>query len=310
MQFGGRIVDTAGYVAHRPISRSCSRVIGAGASGTEVASAFGRLGTEVILLEALDQVLPLEDPEIARSCEREIDKQNVTIVTGAKMRTPRGRRGREDRRGGRDAEVDYLVIAAGRATDIEGLGLDDAGLETDERGLIEVDGALRTTIKGIWAIGDLVRGPAPAHKASDEGIIAVEDAAGMHTHPIAYPDIPAVTFCYHRSARSGSPRRRPRSPATTWWRQGPDRRRRRAARLRQPRRDDEDRGEKLYGELLGGQHRSAKAANLIEELVIARNLEGGYPEVARFDPSAPGVRRGRDGSRPRHGRLANPRLSR
>ncbi len=77
--------------------------------------------------------------------------------------------------GQESAEVDYLVIAAGRGADVEGLGLAEAGVELDDRGLVQVDGALRTTRAGVYAIGDLVPGPALAHKASDEGIIAAED---------------------------------------------------------------------------------------------------------------------------------------
>ncbi len=93
-------------------------------------------------------------------------------------------------------EAQWLVIAAGRGPDVEGLGLDAAGVKLTESGLVEVDGALRTSVKGVWAIGDLVPGPALAHKASDEGFIAAEDIAGLPTHPIAYPDIRA-----RRSAR-------------------------------------------------------------------------------------------------------------
>ena len=128
------------------------------------------------------------------------------------------------------------------APDVEGLGLDEAGVELDEHGLIKVDGALRTSRRGVYAIGDLVHGPALAHKASDEGIIAVEDAAGLETHPIAYIDIPRATFCTPNvgslradrgaGARAGLRRRR---------RQGPVRRRRRRHRLRRPQRHDQDR---------------------------------------------------------------------
>src|SRR5204862_2224804 len=98
--------------------------------------------------------------------------------------------------GGEQAEVEWLVIAAGRGPDVDALGLADAGVEVDEKtGLLKVDGAMRTSASGIYAIGDLVHGPALAHKASDEGVIAVEDAAGLETHPIAYVDIPRATFC-------------------------------------------------------------------------------------------------------------------
>ena len=124
-------------------------MIGAGASGTEVASAFGRLGTDVILLEALDQILPLEEKEIAKATAKEIGKQNVKIVTGANVENvdDSGDAVKIDV-GGETHEVDLVCIAAGRGADVEGLGLDDAGIETDDRGLIKVDGALRTSQGG------------------------------------------------------------------------------------------------------------------------------------------------------------------
>jgi dihydrolipoamide dehydrogenase len=159
LEFGGRVLDTAGtwLLDERP-RRLC--VIGAGASGTEVASAFGRLGTEVLLLEALDQILPLEDQEIARACAREIAKQNVEIVTGAEVQSADASDdGVSVTYGGETETFDYLCIAAGRAPDVEGLGLEEAGVERDDRGLVQVDGRMRTTREGVWAIGDMVPGP-------------------------------------------------------------------------------------------------------------------------------------------------------
>src|SRR5204863_9545183 len=105
--------------------------------------------------------------------------------------------------GDQRGEVEYLCIAAGRGPDVEALGLDRAGVQLDERGLIAVDGRMRTSVDRVWAIGDLVHGPALAHKASDEGIIAVEDAAGLETHALSYDDIPAVTFCLPQVASFG-----------------------------------------------------------------------------------------------------------
>src|SRR3954470_20786456 len=203
LQFGKRVLDTAGMwlLGERP-DRLC--VIGAGASGTEVASAFGRLGTEVLLLEMLDQILPLEDKEIARACAREIAKQNVRIETGAKVESAEASKDSvKVTFNGETEEFDYLCIAAGRAPDVEGLGLDEAGIERDDKGLIKVDGTLRTSHEGVWGIGDMAPGPALAHKASDEGIIAVEDAAGNEVHPIDYTYVPAVTFCYPQVASFG-----------------------------------------------------------------------------------------------------------
>src|SRR5213079_880295 len=105
--------------------------------------------------------------------------------------------------GDETGEVEWLVIAAGRGPDVDALGLADAGVEIDERGLLKVDGRMRTTADGIWAIGDLVPGPALAHKASDEGIIAVEDAGGNETHALEYVDIPRATFCSPNVASFG-----------------------------------------------------------------------------------------------------------
>src|SRR5205807_2444889 len=151
-------------------------------------SADARLGTDVHLFEALERVLPSEDPDISKIAERQLKKQGIAIHT--KTFVENVETGDSSVRftfGGESGEVDYLVIAAGRGPDIEALGLADAGVEVDQAtGLIRVDGALRTTASGVYAIGDLVPGPALAHKASDEGVIAVEDAAGLETHPIEY----------------------------------------------------------------------------------------------------------------------------
>jgi dihydrolipoamide dehydrogenase len=282
LQFGDRVLDTAGtwLLGEQPKRLA---VIGAGASGTEVASAFGRLGTEVVLLEALPQILPLEDKDIARTCAREIAKQNVEIVTGANIEgVDVGKTAVQITWGGETREFDYLCIAAGRGPDVEGLGLEEAGVKTDERGLVAVDGTMRTSREGIWAIGDLVPGPALAHKASEEGVIAVEDAAGQTPHPLDYDVIPAATFCYPQVASFGMTEKEAKdaghdvvigkvplgavgAPTVYGDRGG-------LIKIV---------GDKQYGELLGGHVVSAKAADLIQELVVARELEGGFPEIAR-----------------------------
>jgi len=282
LEFGGRVLDTAGmWLLNEVPKRLC--VIGAGASGTEVASAFGRIGSEVLLLEALEQILPLEDREIARVCAREIAKQNVRIETGAKVGSAEAsEKGVKVTFNGETEEFDYLCIAAGRAPDVEGLGLDEAGVKLDDKGLIEVDGRLRTSREGVWAIGDAVLGPALAHKASDEGIIAVEDAAGLEPAPIDYRFVPAVTFCHPQVASFGLTEQEAREqdfdvvvgkvplgavggPTVYGDRSG-------VIKIV---------GDKKYGELLGAHIVSVKAADLIQELVNAHELEGGFHELAR-----------------------------
>jgi dihydrolipoamide dehydrogenase len=282
LEFGERVLDTAAmWLLDEQPRRLC--VIGAGASGTEIASALGRLGTEVLLLEALDRILPLEDVDISKACAREIKKQNVRIETGAKVESVEASDAEVKVSFGDETEsFDYVAIAAGRGPDVEGLGLEEAGVDLDEHGLVKVEGRMRTSREGVWAIGDMVPGPALAHKASDEGIIAVEDAAGNQVHPIDYAYVPAVTFCHPQVASFGLTEKEARdaghdvvvgkvpmgavgAPTVYGDRVG-------MVKIV---------GDKEYGEILGGHILSAKAADLIQELVNARDLEGGFPEVAR-----------------------------
>jgi dihydrolipoamide dehydrogenase len=257
-------------------------VIGAGASGTEIASAYGRLGTEVVLLEALPQILPLEDKDIARTAARELGKQ-MKIVTGANIdKVDVTDKGVAIDWGEGKQEFDYVAIAAGRAPDVEALGLKEAGIELLDNGQIKVDGHQKTSKDGIYAIGDIVPGPWLAHKASEEGVIAVEAAAGQDPHPLDHDAIPAVTFCFPQVASFGLTEEQAKE-------QGYD-----VAIGKIPMGAVGaptvygDRGgmikivgDKKYGEILGGHIVSAKAAELIEELVVAKELEGGYPEVAK-----------------------------
>ena len=281
--FGGRVIGTEEAWALAELPRSMA-VVGAGASGAEIASAYARLGVEVLLFEALDRVLPTEDADISRLAERGLKRQGMTIhantlVTDISNGDSSVRFSYGDQRG----DVDWLVIAAGRGPDVDALGLDAAGVAVGANGLIEVDGAMRTSVAGVYAIGDIVPGPALAHKASDEGVIAAEDAAGMATHPIEYIDVPRATFCTPNVASFGLTEAQARAEgydvvvgkvpngavgAGTVYGD-------RAGMVKVV-------GEKRYGELLGGHIIGAKATELIQELVNARALEGGYPEIARL----------------------------
>ena len=177
--FGGRVIGTEEAWALSELPKTMA-VVGAGASGAEIASAYARLGVEVLLFEALDRVLPTEDADISKIAERGLKKQGMSIHTGTLVRDVKsGGSSVTFTYGEERGEAEWLVIAAGRGPDVEALGLDNVGIRTHGNGLIDVDGALRTNVEGIYAIGDLVPGPALAHKASDEGVIAVEDAAGL-----------------------------------------------------------------------------------------------------------------------------------
>jgi dihydrolipoamide dehydrogenase len=282
-QFGGRVIGTEEAWALDELPKTMA-VVGAGASGAEIASAYARLGVEVILLEALHRVLPTEDADISKLAERGFKKQGITVHTGTLVtEIESSEQSVTFSYGDKSGEAEWLVIAAGRGPDIEGLGLEAAGVKLADGGLIEVDGAMRTSAEGIYAIGDLVHGPALAHKASDEGVIAVEDAAGMATHPIEYIDVPRATFCTPNVASFGLTEAQAREQgydvvvgkvqygavgAGTVYGD-------RTGLVKIV-------GEKRYGELLGGHIVGSKATELIQELVNARALEGGYPEIARL----------------------------
>ena len=158
-EFGGRVIGTEEAWALPELPKTLA-VLGAGASGSEIASAYGRLGTQVLLFEALDRVLPTEDADISKVAARGLAKQNMKIHTGTLVEDVESH---DDKvtfsYGDETGEADYLVIAAGRGPDVEALGLEAAGVKLDDRGLIEVDGALRTSAKGVYAIGDLTKGP-------------------------------------------------------------------------------------------------------------------------------------------------------
>ncbi|HEX8157037.1 MAG TPA: dihydrolipoyl dehydrogenase [Solirubrobacteraceae bacterium] len=282
-RFGGRVIGTeeAWALAELPATLA---VVGAGASGTEIASAYARLGSDVTLYEGLDRVLPTEDADVSKLAERGFKKQGIKVRTGVFVENVQSRDdGVTFTVGGEPSRADYLVIAAGRAPDVEGLGLEQAGIALTKAGLVEVDGAMHTSLQGVYAIGDLVLGPALAHKASDEGIIAAEDAAGLETHPIEYIDIPRATFCYPNVGSFGLTEEQARDAghdvvvgklnfgavgAGTVYGD-------RTGLVKIV-------GDRTYGELLGGHIIGSRATELIQELVNVRALEGGYGEVARI----------------------------
>lgn len=282
-EFGGRVIGTEGAWALDEVPESLA-VIGAGASGTEIASAYQRLGSDVTLLEALDRVLPTEDADVSKAAARGFKKQGITVKAGALVEgVSSGKDGVSFTAAGEEAKASYLVIAAGRGPDVEGLGLEDAGVKLEENGLVEVDGAQRTSAKGVYAIGDLVHGPALAHKASEEGVIAAEDAAGRPTHPIVYEDIPRATFCSPNVASFGLTEAEARAAGhdvvvgkVQYGAVG--------AGIVYGDRTGIVKivGETRFGQMLGGHICGAKATELIQELVNAKALEGGYPEVARI----------------------------
>jgi dihydrolipoamide dehydrogenase len=283
VEFSDRVVDTWGAWS-LPEQPKRIAVVGAGASGSEIASAYGRYGTEVLMVEMLDQILPLEDKDVARVVERAFKKQNITVATGAPVENVKaGKSSVKFTYGNESAEVDYLCIAGGRGPDTEALNLAEAGVETEERGQIKIDEYQRTTNEKVYAIGDLVRGPALAHKAQEEGVVAVEHAAGVETHPINVDLVAGATFCHPQVASVGLTETQAKEA-------GHDvkiGRFKLGAVGASAVYDDREGIVKLvadskYGEILGAHVVGNRACDMISELVDTMALEGGYQELARI----------------------------
>ncbi len=283
VDFGDRVIDTWGAWSLAKMPKALV-VAGAGASGSEIASAYARLGTEVTLVEMLDQVLPLEDKDMTKVVERQFKKDGIDVMLGTKVEgVSEQKTGVKVKTGDKEVKADYLAIAGGRRADTDSLNLDAAGVKTEENGQITIDEYQRTSAEGIYAIGDLVRGPALAHKASEEGVVAVETAAGAETHPVDINLIPGATFCHPQVASVGVTE----------------------AQAKESGRDVkvgkfklggvgasvvyDDRaglvkiiGDPQYGEILGAHIVGNRACDMISEFVDTMALEGGYQELARI----------------------------
>ena len=178
-----RICDSTGALAFTEVPGRLG-IIGAGVIGVELGSVWRRLGSEVVLLEALETWLPSADTDITRAAAKELKRQGLQIRLGCEVQGVE-RQGQEMHVAYRVGEtierlgVDRLVVAVGRRPNTEGLGVEAAGVKLDARGFIEVDGQCRTTAEGIYAIGDVVAGPMLAHKASEEGVAVAERIAGQ-----------------------------------------------------------------------------------------------------------------------------------
>jgi dihydrolipoamide dehydrogenase len=173
-------------------------VIGAGVIGLELGSVWRRLGSEVVVLEALDQFLPMVDQTIAKEAQRHFKKQGLDIKLGAKVSSAAVSGNAvdvvySDAQGEHSLQVDKLVVAVGRRPFTEGLLAEGTGVQVDERGFIKVDEHCRTNVPHVWAVGDVVRGPMLAHKGKEEGVMAADLIAG-HYGEVNYKVIPSVIY--------------------------------------------------------------------------------------------------------------------
>jgi dihydrolipoamide dehydrogenase len=182
-------------------------VVGSGAIGIEFASFYRNFGAEVTVVEILPQILPAEDAEISAFARKQFEKQGIKILTDTKVakleKKPDGVTATIEGKGGAQTiNVERVVSAVGVVGNIENLGLEKVGVKT-ERGAIVVDALNRTSVPGIYAIGDVAGPPLLAHKAEHEGVICVEAIKGLKPHPMDKRLIPGCTYCSPQIASVG-----------------------------------------------------------------------------------------------------------
>ncbi|MCB1503320.1 MAG: dihydrolipoyl dehydrogenase, partial [Bauldia sp.] len=254
-------------------------VIGSGAIGIEFASFYKTLGANVTVVEILPQILPVEDEEIAGHARKRLEKQGIRILTEAKVSTLK--KGKDsvtatiELKDGKKEEmtVDRVISAVGVVGNIEGLGLEKLGVKTD-RGTIVTDPYGKTSIPGIYAIGDVAGPPMLAHKAEHEGVICVEAIAGKHPHAMDKLKIPGCTYCNPQVASVGLTEKKAKEAGFEinvgrfpFIGNG------KAIALGEPEGLVKTIFDKKTGQLLGAHMVGAEVTELIQGFVIAMNLE-------------------------------------
>ncbi|SDC15158.1 dihydrolipoyl dehydrogenase [Williamwhitmania taraxaci] len=261
-------------------------VVGSGAIGSEFAYFYNAIGTKVTLVEFLPNVVPVEDEEVSKTLERAFKKSGITVMTNASVESvdTSGDLCKvkiQTKKGLVEEEAEVVLSAVGIAPNVEGIGLEELGIEMD-KGKVKVDEYYRTNVEGVYAIGDIVPGPALAHVASAEGITCVEKIAGLNPHPINYKNIPGCTYTNPEVASLGMTEKAAteagfeikvgKFPFT--------------ASGKASAAGTKDGFIKLifdakYGELLGAHMIGANVTEMIAELVVARNLETTGHEIIK-----------------------------
>ena len=274
--------DEALFLEQAPKSLA---IVGAGAVGMEFADVFNAFGTDVTLIEVLPRILPLEDADSSATMARVYKKRKITLLAGAKVQGAKvGKAGAtldvEANGKTQTLEVEKVLMAAGRALNVENIGLEAAGVKLTDRGFVQVDANLRTTAEGVYAIGDIAGPPMLAHKGSREGVFVAEAIAGQTPHPIRYDNIPSVTYCHPEVASIGLTEEACKErkldyqvgkfPLTA------------NGRARAAMETDgfvKIIRDKHYGEILGAHIVASHASEMIHELVVAREGEYTVEEV-------------------------------
>ena len=260
-------------------------IVGAGAVGCEFADVFSAFGSQVTLVEVMPAILPVEDADCSREVERAFKKRKIEVLTGARIsgvKVGKDSVSMTVDTGGnkKELEADVVLVAAGRAPNIEDLGLEAAGVQLTDRGFVKINERMETSVKGLYAIGDVAGPPMLAHKGEREGIILAEVLAGHHAQVLDYSNIPGATYCHPEVASVGLTEQQCTDQKLEY----------KVGRFpfsangRARTSGDTDgfvkiiRGAK-YGEILGAHIVGAHATEMIHELVVARTNEYTVEEV-------------------------------
>ncbi len=280
------IVDNAGALN---ISETPEKlgIIGAGVIGLEMASVWGRLGSEIVIFEAMDTLLAAADKDIAKVAGREFKKQKMDIRLKTFVKAAEIVNGKVEVTFEKDGEqsketFDKLLVAVGRKSNTEGLLGDNCGVELTDRGQIQVNDLCQTTASNIWAIGDVVRGPMLAHKASEEGIAVAERIAGQHGH-IDFNTVPWVIYTEPEMAWVGKTEQQLKDEGVEY-NVGtfPFAAIGRAVAMNQPQGMVKLLADKETDTLLGAHIVGANASELIAECVVTMEFQGCAEDLARI----------------------------
>jgi dihydrolipoamide dehydrogenase len=260
-------------------------IVGAGAVGCEFADVFNAFGSQVTLIDVMTNILPLEDSDASKEVERAFKKRGITILTGAKISNVKAAKDSvsmtvEAAGEKKDLKVDIVLVAAGRAANVEDVGLKEAGVQLTDRGFVKINDKMETTAKGIYCIGDVAGPPMLAHKGEREGVVLAELLAGKSTHGMDYGNIPNATYCHPEVASIGFTEQQCKDKKLDY----------KVGRFNfsangRARTSGETEGfvkiirDAKYGEILGAHIVGAHATELIHEIVVARTNEFTVEEV-------------------------------
>ena len=273
------VISSTGAVRNERAPKSLA-IIGGGAVGVEFADIYAAYGVQVTLLEALPRIVPLEDEEVAKELTRTFTRRGITVKTGVKVASAKpGGPGLVVETDDGKLEVEQVLMAVGRAAKVTGLGLEAVGVQL-ERGFVKVSPLMETSVKGLYAIGDMAGAPLLAHKAMAEGVVAAESIAGRAPRPLDYGNIPSCTYCRPQIASIGSSEARAREqgrdvtvgkfPFTASGK---------AVALGETEGFIKVVADKATGELLGVHIVGPEATEIIHEFAVGRTLEATLEEI-------------------------------